>query len=89
MLLIGESSSAGGSELVDVLNWLSPTQYDSRHKKIKHHWIKGTGIWLLETPHYKRWRFESDAPSFPRDREDGPQPFLSVITAVSTTTGST
>jgi hypothetical protein len=64
MLLMGECSLVGASYPVDVLNWLSPTPHDNRHKEIKRHWIKGTGIWLLETPHYKRWRFESDAPSF-------------------------
>lgn len=54
----------GGDELVDVLEWLSPALYDSRHNEIKHQRIKGTGMWLLETSEYKRWRSESDAPSF-------------------------
>jgi hypothetical protein len=57
-------SLAGGNELVDVLEWLSPTLYDSRHNEIKHQRIKGTGMWLLETLQYKCWRSESDAPSF-------------------------
>ena len=54
----------GGNEFVDVLEWLSPTLYDSRHNEIKHQRIKGTGVWLLETLQYKSWRSDPDAPSF-------------------------
>jgi len=58
------SSLIGGREPIDVLEWLSPTPYDTRHNEIKRRRIKKTGEWLLETSHYKRWRFESDVPSF-------------------------
>lgn len=54
----------GGNEAADVLEWLSSAPYDDRHNEVKRHRIKGTGMWLLETLHYKRWRFEDDAPGF-------------------------
>ncbi|KAH0551577.1 hypothetical protein GP486_007206, partial [Trichoglossum hirsutum] len=51
----------GRIDSVDIRDWLSPFDHKRKHNDIRSKRIDGTGGWILETPQFQSWRYQSDS----------------------------
>ena len=46
-----------------ILDWISTSENESKHKAIRMPRVPGTGEWLLETEEFMTWRMGEEPPS--------------------------
>lgn len=51
-------------ELVQILNWISPLEYNQPHQRVKEARTKGTCNWIVEQPKFYEWQSETSSITF-------------------------
>ncbi|RTE84523.1 hypothetical protein BHE90_000872 [Fusarium euwallaceae] len=52
------------NELIHILDWISPLEYNQPHQRVKEARTKGTCNWIVEQPKFYEWQSESSSITF-------------------------